>query len=87
MESKTRKALEKKYRKKGSAKIRKGEFQLQDLQSRQRFNIDLQPWNFIMRPGKTRHMSVEFDDVSSEQLTCPHCKSNNEASEDQPITW
>jgi hypothetical protein len=87
MEWETRKVLEEKYKDKGSAKIRNGEFQLQDLESKRKFNIDQQPWNFIMRPGTKRHMSIIFMETRTEQQSCPHCTADNETVDGQPTTW
>jgi hypothetical protein len=87
MEWRTCKTLEEKYKDKGSAKIRNGEFQLQDLELKRKFNIDQQPWNFIMRPGKKRYMSIVFKETGAKQQSCPHCTADNEIVEGQPITW
>jgi hypothetical protein len=88
MEYRTRKTLQEKYKDKGSAKIRKGEFQLQDLELKRKFKIEEQPWNFIMRPGTKRHISIVFKATESEKLkSCPHCTADNDTVDGQPTTW
>jgi hypothetical protein len=87
MEWRIRKVLEGKYKDGGSAKIRNGDFQLQDLKLKRKFNINQEPWNFIMRPGKKRHMSIVFKETGSQQQSCPYCTVDNETVDGQPTTW
>jgi hypothetical protein len=87
MESRTHEALEEKFKDKGTAKIRNGEFLLQDLDSKRKFNLEQQPWNSIMRPGQRRHMSILFRESRNAQQSCPHCGADNETTEPQPTTW
>jgi hypothetical protein len=83
----TRQKLEERYKDSGSAKIRNGEFILQDLDANRRFDIHQQPWNFIMRPGKKRYMSIKFSESGVAQTSCIHCGTENETVEGRPTTW
>jgi hypothetical protein len=87
IERRTHKTLEDKYKDHGAAKIRTREFLLQDLESRRRFDLKQQPWNFVMKPGKKRHMSVTFRDSSAVSQSCPHCGTDNETVEELPTNW
>jgi hypothetical protein len=53
----THKNLEDRYKDKGTAKIRSGEYLLHDLKATQKFNLQQQPWNFLMKLSKKRYMS------------------------------
>jgi hypothetical protein len=64
--------LDDKYKDRGSAKIKKGEFLFQDLYRKQNLNLRL-PWNFIMRPSEHRYMSIKFQENGNKRTTCPHC--------------
>jgi hypothetical protein len=86
METRTRGGLEERYKDRGSAKIRNGEFLLQDLEGT-KFDLQQHPWNFVMRPGEKRYMSVTFKDANTAQQSCPRCGADNEISEGQPTTW
>jgi len=85
MEARARNVLEDRFKEAGSAKIRAGEFIIQDLDSNRKFS-SRQPWDYIMRPGKKRHMSVIFKDSDSRHQSCPHCGINNASNEGQPTT-
>ncbi len=87
MEERTRSALEEKYKIQGSAKLRKGEFVLQDLKAKRRFNLQQQSWSFIMRPGKTRYMSMVFRETGALRTSCPHCGSENATNKDDIVIW
>lgn len=87
MERSTHNNLEEKYKDRGSAKIRNGEFLLQDLETKRKFNLLEQPWSYIMKPGKKRYMSIKFRETGVAQQSCPHCGSNNETVDGQPTTW
>jgi hypothetical protein len=80
--------LEERYKDRGLAKIRNGEFILQDLdnQNQRIFNL-LQPWRFIMAPGKKRYISITFRDAGTVKQSCPHCKSDNEMTKGKPTEW
>jgi hypothetical protein len=86
MEERIRSSLEEKYMIQGSAKIRNGEFILQDLKSKRRFSLQQQAWSFIMRPGKTRYMSVTFHETCA-MMTCPHCGTGNGTNEGELVIW
>jgi hypothetical protein len=86
MELWTSKALEEKCKDEGSAIIRNGEFQLQDLESKRKFNINRQPWNFIMRPGKKHYISIVFKEIGIEKQSCPHYRADNETVNGQPTS-
>jgi hypothetical protein len=73
--------LEDRYKDKGSAKIKKGEFLLQDLNWKRNLNLRL-PWTFIMKPGQHRHMSIKFRESGEMRTSCPHCGAENKALED-----
>jgi len=77
--------LEDRFKEKGYAKIREGEFLLQDKSRR---NLDLRlPWKFVMKPGEQIYMSIKFHVDSKMRTTCPHCGTENKAPEGQPTFW
>jgi hypothetical protein len=83
---KTSEALEERYRDKGSAKIKKGEFLLQDLDRKRNFDLHL-PWSFIMKPGELRYMSIKFRDSDQGRTSCPHCKAENKIIKGEVTNW
>jgi hypothetical protein len=87
MEQRTRSSLEDKYKAKGTAKITKGEFILQDLNAKRRFNLRQQAWSFIMKPGRIRHMSITFRETGTIKTSCPHCGNENATNKDELIKW
>jgi hypothetical protein len=87
MEERTRSTLEEKYKIRGSAKIREGGFILQDLKAKRRFNLQQQAWSFIMRPGKTRYMSITFRETGARRTSCPHCGAENATNEGELTKW
>jgi len=87
MEQRTRSSLEDKYKAKGTAKITKGEFILQDLNAKRRFNLRQQPWSFIMKPGRKHHMSITFRETGTIKTSCPHCGNENATNKDELIKW
>jgi hypothetical protein len=78
--------LEPKYKARGSAKILKGEFYIQDLETNRRFDLNKQPWGYVMKAGQKRCMSIKFAE-SGQDTFCPHCGTDNETIEGQPTTW
>jgi hypothetical protein len=87
MEERTRSTLEEKCKIQGSAKIRKREFILQDLKAKRRFNLQQHAWSIIMRPGKTRYMSITFRETGAIKTSCPHCGTENATNEDELVMW
>lgn len=87
IEERTYSSLEERYKEPGSAKIRNGEFVLQDVKAKRRFNLQQQAWNFIMKPGTQRYMSITFRETGSVRTSCPHCGVENASDEDQMVTW
>ncbi|KAE8452957.1 hypothetical protein EG329_012144 [Mollisiaceae sp. DMI_Dod_QoI] len=83
MEEKIRQGLEERYQEQGSAKIRNGEFLLQDPHVKRNFTLKM-PWRSIMRPGNKRFMSIIFKQDRSAKQSCPHCDTDNEVIEGQP---
>ena len=85
MAEEARKELEDRFKDKGSAKIREGEFLLQD---RNQHNLNLlKPWSFIMKPGERWYMSIQFREHGEMQTSCPHCGVENKALEGQATIW
>lgn len=80
-------ALEDRYKDRGAAKIRNGEFFLQDLDRKRRFNLQDQPWSLVMRPGQKRHVSVTFRESGAAKEACLHCGVENDTVQGQPTTW
>ena len=85
MARKAREVLEDRFKEKGFAKIWEGDFLLQD---QSRHNLDLRrPWNYIMKPGEQRYMSIKFRESTGMQTSCPHCKTKHIALEGQATIW
>jgi hypothetical protein len=77
--------LEDRFKEKGYAKIREGDFLLQD---QHQLNLNLRrPWEFIMKPGEQIYMSIKFRENMEMQRSCPHCGTENEALEGQATIW
>lgn len=86
MEERVKAKLEERYREGGTNKIRRGEFLLQDLQGNRSFDLQQQPWNYVMRPGEKRYMSVIFQDYEAKGK-CPHCQAVNLSKEGEVVVW
>jgi hypothetical protein len=85
MTERARNELEDRFRVKGSDKISKGEFLLQDADQR---NLDLRkPWKYIMKPGDHRYMSIKFLEDEKMRPSCPHCLAENQSTEDKITIW
>jgi len=79
------KELEDRFKDEGCAKIREGEFLIQDQDQQ---NLDLRrPWKFIMKPGVQRYMSIMFRENAEMRTSCPHCGVENKPTEGHATTW
>ena len=86
IEERMRQSLEERYKEQGSAKVRNGEFFLQDLDTKRNFTLRM-PWQSVMRPGKKRYMSIIFKGDRSNKQSCPHCGTDNETVEGELTVW
>jgi hypothetical protein len=69
----------------GAAKIRKGEFAIQDSATKE--DVDLAaPWETCFYPGQRVAMSMVFN--SQNPIThCPKCSTDNAGPEDEDVEW